>query len=270
MRCLTRSLLVLGLLLGGVTPHAVAAGAAVTLAGHRAIYEIGIGRADHGGSVVAIRGRLAVEVLDACDGHTTTQRFWTELLNAEGETVVSDFTLSSWEAKDGSTFRFEMRNILNGEPSDEFAGSASVKDGEGGTARMLKPAEATLDLPKGTVFPNQHVVQVIRQAIAGARFASIRIFDGSGEDGSFETGVTIGREMKAEAGDDPVLAPLKDLRSWPVRMAFFPLKTKAEEPQYEIGFRLFENGVSGDIVLDYGEYSMKGTLRQLEMLPGGC
>lgn len=270
MRFFRLPVLVVGLLLAGMSLPAAAGDADPVLAGHRAIYDITLSRSDPAGAVVAIRGRLAVEVLDSCDGHTTNQRFWTEMMNADGENVVSDFTLSSWEAKDGSSFRFEMKNLLNGEVSEEYAGSASVKDGEGGSARMTKPEDDTLDLPKGTTFPNQHLVQIIKKAIEGSSFASIRVFDGSGEEGTFETGAKIGRAATPETGADPLLAPLKGLRSWPVRIAFFPLKTKAEEPQYEIGFRLFENGVSGDIVLDYGEYAMKGVLRQLEMLPGGC
>ncbi len=270
MRILFRTFLAAILMVSGGAPPALADGPLPELAGHRAIYDISLSRPDPAGAVVAIRGRLAVEVQDSCDGHTTNQRFWTEMMNADGENVVSDFTLSSWEAKDGSRFRFEMRNLLNGEVSEEYAGSAVMRGLEGGAVEMRKPEEETIALPKGITFPNQHLARIIRKALDGAPFASIRVFDGSGEEGLFETGAKIGRPVPPETGGNPLFAPLSGLRSWPVRIAFFPLKTKAEEPQYEIGFRLFENGVSGDITLDYGEYAMKGVLRQLEMLPGGC
>lgn len=246
-----------------------AAGAEVVLAPHRAVYDLTQTRGDASGAV-AVRGRLAIEVQDTCDGHTTNQRFWTEMQNAEGNTSVSDFTLSSWESKDGRRFRFQMRNEVDGETTEEYTGTARINGDGTGSIEMSKPNTATLDMPQGAVFPNQHLVELIRHALAGDRFVSVRVFDGSGEDGLFETGGTIGKAFPPEDGKNPILAPLKGLRSWPFRVAFFPMLTKAEEPQYEIGFRMYENGVSADLVLDYLSYALKGELVRLEMLPGGC
>lgn len=241
----------------------------IVLAPHRAVYDLSQSRGD-AGSAVAVRGRLAIEVQDTCDGHTTNQRFWTEMQNAEGATSISDFSLSSWESKDGKRFRFQMRNEVDGETTEEYTGTAELKADGTGSVEMSKPETATLELPEGTVFPNRHLIELIRHAIAGDRFVSIRVFDGSGEEGLFETGGSIGKALPPEDGNGPILAPLKGLRSWPFRVAFFPLLTKAEEPQYEIGFRMYENGVSADLVLDYSSYALKGDLVRLEMLPGGC
>jgi hypothetical protein len=252
-----------------LAPVAQAADPAIVLAPHRAMYDLSQTRGEANGALT-VRGRLAIEVQDTCDGHTTNQRFWTEMQNAEGSTSISDFTLSSWESKDGKRFRFQMRNEIDGETTEEFTGTAEMKDDGTGTIQMVKPEATSLDIPSGTVFPNQHLIVLIRAALAGKNFLAIRIFDGSGEEGLFETGNTIGRPFPPEDGGNQVLKPLKGLRSWPFRVAFFPLLTKAEEPQYEIGFRMYENGVSADLVLDYQSYSLKGELVQLEMLPGGC
>lgn len=241
----------------------------IVLAPHRAVYDLSQSRGDANAGT-SVRGRLAIEVQDTCEGHTTNQRFWTEMQNAEGSTSISDFTLSSWESKDGRRFRFQMRNEVDGETTEEYTGTAEIHPDGTGSIAMSKPETATLDLPTATVFPNQHLIELIRHAIAGDRFVSIRVFDGSGEDGLFETGATIGKPFPPEDGKSPILAPLKGLRSWPFRVAFFPLLTKAEEPQYEIGFRMYENGISGDLVLDYSSYALKGELVRLEMLPGGC
>ena len=248
---------------------AQAADAEILLAPHRAIYDLTQIRGD-ANNAVSVRGRLAIEVQDTCEGHTTNQRFWTEMQNAEGNTSISDFTLSSWESKDGKTFRFQMRNEVDGETTEEYTGTAELKADGTGSIAMTKPETAALDMPEGAVFPNHHLIELIRHALAGDRFVSIRVFDGSGEEGLFETGGTIGNPFPPEDGSNPVLAPLKGLRSWPFRIAFFPLLTKAEEPQYEIGFRMYENGVSGDLVLDYLSYALKGQLVRREMLPHGC
>ena len=98
------------------------------------------------------------------------------------------------------------------------------------------------------------------------------VYIGSGDDGLFETGGHIGKSYAKVADTEAgVLKPLHGMQSWPVRVAYFPLLTKAETPEYEIAFRLFANGISGDLLLDYGDYAMKGILSRLDLLPGpGC
>jgi hypothetical protein len=51
-----------------------------------------------------------------------------------------------------------------------------------------------------------------------------------------------------------------------VRLAFFPVDANAEKPDYELGMRLLDNGVSQDMVIDYGEYSIRAKLDDLEPL----
>ena len=51
-----------------------------------------------------------------------------------------------------------------------------------------------------------------------------------------------------------------------MRLAFFPADTKADEPDYELGMRLFDNGVSGDMSLDYSDYVIKAKLDEIEPL----
>jgi hypothetical protein len=37
-------------------------------------------------------------------------------------------------------------------------------------------------------------------------------------------------------------------------------------PSYQIDYRLYQNGVGGDLVIDYGEYTVEGKLSSLEYL----
>ncbi|MEE8560076.1 MAG: DUF1849 family protein, partial [Alphaproteobacteria bacterium] len=54
--------------------------------------------------------------------------------------------------------------------------------------------------------------------------------------------------------------------SWRMRLAFFPVQSAAPEPDYELGVRLFDNGVAGDLVLDYGDFTLLATLERIEAL----
>ena len=55
--------------------------------------------------------------------------------------------------------------------------------------------------------------------------------------------------------------------SWRMRLAFFPADSGNDKPDYELGMRLLDNGVSRDMVLDYGEFAIKARLNEIEALP---
>ena len=57
-----------------------------------------------------------------------------------------------------------------------------------------------------------------------------------------------------------------DRPGWRVRLAFFPVDASAEKPDYELGMRLLDNGVSEDMLIDYGEYSIHAKLDDIEAL----
>lgn len=266
-----RTLLLAVAVLVGSVPAIAAEG--FKLASHRAVYELSLARPDPTGSVVALRGRLVMEFNDVCDGYALNQRIHTETTDGDDNDVASDFTTSSWESRDGMRFRFSLRNDVSGETTEEYVGTAELdKSGKGGSVSFTKPADKKMPLPAHTVFPNIHLVTLLRGAMAGETMLPVRVFDGSGNDGLFETGGHIGKPYaKVAENEAGVLKPLRGMQSWPVRVAYFPLLTKAETPEYEIAFRLFANGISGDLLLDYGDYAMKGILSRLDLLPGpGC
>ena len=61
------------------------------------------------------------------------------------------------------------------------------------------------------------------------------------------------------------------MRRWPVTLSYFEPGIGERTPLYVMSFDLFENGVSGPLTFDFGDFSMKGTLTKLEMLPeSGC
>ena len=75
-----------------------------------------------------------------------------------------------------------------------------------------------------------------------------------------------------QPGSDPKLEQvakdkgLGELASWPVSIGYFEAKGGDLTPSYQIDFRLYENGVSRDLLIDYGDFSIHGTLTSLEYL----
>lgn len=237
---------------------------------HRAVYDLTLKRSASA-NVIEAGGRLVMEWSADCEGHVLNQRIVTRLVSSEGDEMINDYHVTSWESADGRRFRFNARNQVNGELVDEVAGFAELDElGGAGSATFSKPEAAVLPLPRGVLFPTEHTFALIRAARAGQKMAEIPLFDGSGKDGLFTTFAVLG---------DPVVNPpeveryavLQGLKAWPVQLAYFRLPPDGQKsegvPEFETGMRLFENGVTGDIMLNYGGFTLGGVLSRLEPLP---
>ena len=50
-------------------------------------------------------------------------------------------------------------------------------------------------------------------------------------------------------------------------VSYYDVDSKDDQPPtYSASFNMLENGVSTDLVLDYGSYALKGKLQKIEML----
>lgn len=255
--------------------------------GHRAVYDLKLIKAKEGADITAVDGRMALELADACDGHTLHQRIVLRIYDTRGGVVTSDFRMTSWEAADGRSFRFNTREEVNGREIHAYDGIANLKassgnsGNSGGTVTMTKGQDGSQDLIKGTLFPTAHTKQLIAHAKVGDKLLIVDIFDGSKGLGSrFGTSAFIGGPLapdsyKAEHEGAEILSAVA---SWPVQVAYFPYikssdggDVRAELPEFEIGYRIFDNGIISDLKVDYGDFEVSGTLNKLETLPDpGC
>jgi hypothetical protein len=249
----------------------LAAGA--PLASHRALYDITLARAEPRSAIVQASGRLVIEWLDTCDGFTTNQRMYTQLGRAEGGLVLSDLVVSSWESRDGNTFRFALTNRTNGKIDESSRGTAKAgKEGAQGAVEFEQPRAETLDLPPGTLFPTAHLRALIEAARESRHHVSKVVFDGSADSGLNEVSAFIGKRGEAAAGAG--VQGARELASgayWPVRMAFFDHPGTDDYPSYEFAYHMYENGVADALEFDYGSFVIKGALAQIDALPdAGC
>ncbi|WP_374632936.1 EipB family protein [Ferrovibrio sp.] len=247
------------------------------LASHRAVYALSIARHDVRNYRQGVSGALSLEFLNSCEGYVLNQRFLLEV-NTEDGGQVTDMTLGSFESRDGKRFQFRMREQVDGDDEEELVGEGRVA-ANGGKITFSQPDDNELLLPPGAMFPTEHTIRLIEAARAGVNTLQADVFDGSSVDGYAAIGGFIGRTRTAPAEGQPGVdgradgpaKPLAGLRYWQVRLGYFNSAKKSDVPDYEIAFRLFENGVSDDIVFDYGDYAIRATLQHLEMLPkDGC
>lgn len=268
-----RVLRTLGFTLGILCGSLSLAQAASPLASHRAVYSLTLAHAESKSPVSSARGQLVIEWLDTCEGYTTNQRLYTEFGDNEGGSMVSDLWVSSWESTDGNQFRFNLTSQVNGAVDERARGSATRESPTGaGEVKFDAPRAERLALPKGTIFPTEHTQLLIAAAHRGSRTLERTLFDGSASSGLSTVSAFIGPQISAPARPAPASARIDKALlagpTWPVRLAFYREQSAEGLPDYEFAFHLHENGVASDLVLDYGDFAVKGTLDTLEGLAG--
>jgi hypothetical protein len=257
-----RALLLLAIGLTVMLPRPLAA----EIAPHRALYTMSLGSTMADSGVVGATGAMDYEWGETCDGWTIEQRYRLKMRYAESRDVDVVSTFVTWESKDGLRYRFNQRETRNGELDQEIRGEAKLDGpGKGGIATFIKPQPQTMKLAPGVLFPSAHTILLIDRAKTGAVFVTRHVFDGSSEENAVQVSAVIAAKLAA----DPISErsnPLLERPGWYVRLAFFPVDAKAEEPDYELGMDLLDNGVSRDMVIDYGDYSIRAKLDDIEPL----
>ncbi len=254
-------------LVAPVVAPALAAEPPVPLVAHRATYDLTPAQI-RGAGISGVTGTMTYEVIDACDGWASRQRLQMTVTNRDGQDIqmVSDYT--TWEAKNGLSMRFRMRQTTEGAVTSEVAGSASLeKTGGPGEVHYTLPERAVRPLPAGTLFPMKHTAAILQAAKAGKKFLGVPLFDGTGDKGGQDTSVVVLSWGKSPAGKWPALAALPSGR---VHVAFFDRDAASLQPDYEVSMRYWENGVADDLGMDFGDFLLKGSLSQLAFLPSRC
>jgi EipB-like len=246
---------------------------AATLAPHRAIYDLEVSRLDRNSGYSSIEGKLAYELTGStCEGFAVNYRLANRYAQPEKPAQLFDTQLTTWESGDGLEMNLSQKNFLNSDLTSEerLNVKRQKKDGEG-KGVMTKPKELEFTMPAEALFPSTHQMKLLDEAKQGlTRDASV-VFDGSDNDKTYKAISFIGklRAPGTFAGDkDNAQADvLRKMPSWPMTISYYSTEDKtADTPVYTASFNIYENGVSTDLLLDYGSYAMKGKLAKLDML----
>jgi hypothetical protein len=247
--------------------------APVILANHRAVYDLSLSNSTGTRPVEAARGRIVIDFRgDACRGYTMQTRQVTELTSGETGTRLSDLRSTTFEGGDGREFRFKTTTSTDDQRAAPVDGSATADDK--GLTVKLKGTPKPITVAGPVLFPSAHMKRLVETARAGQSTLSVKVYDGS-DDGKkvYDTFAVIGQgttspsATAASAGQDKPLqsGPIAAVRHWPVTLTYYTDGEGERTPIYTLSFDLYENGVSGRIKLDYGEFALSGTMTTLDL-----
>jgi hypothetical protein len=250
-------------------------GAPIQLAPHRAVYEFSIGKVRSDKAVSGLTGRMVYEFSGSpCDGYTQSMRFVTRTTAADGTVTVSDQRSTSWEDDTGMSYRFQSSQYRDQKLVEQSAGTATR--GEGGEDTRIElshPDRKSTAIGGEAMFPVQHSLKLLEAARRGQTIFNTDFFDGSeGGEKTYVVSAQIGKQMAQ--GYNKTLPrvgqseKIDNVQAWPVTLSYFEQGSESKDalPSYEMSFIFFLNGVSRRIVIDNGDYTMKGELSDLKLI----
>jgi hypothetical protein len=236
---------------------------AFEIAPHRAAYKLELASTRTGSPVVSVSGGMTFEWADACDGWATEQRYLLKMVNADEPERILKTSFVTWESKDGARYRFNVKRSRTGAPDEIVQGEADLNSNGAGVAKFVQPEKADIKLLSGTKFPTDHILTLMKSAEAGGRSEQHLLFDGGALEGSQSVTALLlpSRNSKPITNLPPSLA---NPTIWPMFLAYFDVADKAGEPDFEMSMDMQPNGVVPVIMLDYGDFKLKGVLEMIE------
>ena len=200
-----------------------------------------------------------------CEGYTTNFRFVTRIDTGE-QIRVTDQQSTTFEDLAAGKFRFETKSFTDDQLDKDVSGAAADENGKvddradgAGDKRALELADSR--------FPTEHMLEVIANARKGKALFEARIFDGS-EDGDKTLPDHHGGRPGRASRPSP-RQPTSPPVSWqarPTGRCRSPISTRRPRAtccrSTRMSFKLYENGISRDLTLDYGDFILTGKLDQ--------
>lgn len=251
---------------------------AIQFAPHRAVYDVSLEHATPSSGIADLTGRMVYELTgNACEGYAQRFRYVTVSTDHEGGRQTGDLRSKTWEDGAGRRLRFSTSQYQNHELSNTTEGSARRIEPSGRVGvELTKPAKRGLEFPKTIHFPMQHSAALLTAAQAGQSIFTADLYDGS-EKGEKISQTTAVIGPRAPPGTVKPAASvhgghtLDTVPSWPVSIGFFePSAARVDAvPTAEQSFRYYANGVSTNLVSNFGDYTLRFDLKELTFLPSG-
>ena len=246
--------------------------AGVILSPHRAVYDLKFKESRKRSGIKDLSGRMVIELSGSnCEGWSVNFRMVNEFILSRGKQRLVDSRSTSWEAGDGSRMSFYEREYIDNRPQQTTRLKVSLKDH---IVRQSLPKKLEFVIPADAIFPVAHQKRLIEKARNGDMRDKSVVYDGADHDNIYQAitfigkkraGVTKPRDIKGNGAQ----TLLDEVVAWPVSVSYYSLKDKKQQdtPSQQIGFLMYENGIAGDLTIDYGDFSMTGKLSHLDSLP---
>lgn len=243
---------------------------------HRAVYALSMSQERADGIFSGASGGFEYEWADVCDGWAIRHEAEILFSMAEGAGVQMGWKVSTWEDKEGKSFRYNVRRFQGGQQTESVRGDATSELGVGGVANFSQPARTQIDLPDDVYFPTAHSLEMMGRLKAPGDSFFASLFDGSSEEEGLTDISAIAQRAVMELPEDmPADLPHRELfegkTGLSVAIAYYLPSEPGAEPISEQQVVYYDNGIVTEVIFDFGDVVLEGVLVDLELLEDpGC
>lgn len=227
---------------------------------HRAVYAVKLKSAKEESNIEDTNGKMVIELKQDCNGWTLKQDSASVIDVKSMPTEIMRSLYVAWESNDGKHLKFHTERIYNESIKDTVGGSAGFNK-QGGFIIYTTPQTTRVNMKPGTLPPIAHMKKLLESAQSGESTVSQQVFDGSFFGNPVQINTFIGKKKgtcSASLANEPV---------WPMNLAIYAMPSVLATPNFEITQAIASNGVMCSYTIDFGDYSVQGTLEKLEYLP---
>ncbi len=235
---------------------------------HRATYDLDLWDSGFDSTIQAVRGKSLYAVHRHCGGWERVEKFIIDYSFATGQNWRFSTQAEAWESHEGNRLSFVSREHSPENGTQNFEGYVNLFADDAGEAVFIGDDDGRVVLPKNTHLPMQYLASLLEQARGNKRLYQSHLFIGGALDDSwYFVSALIGKRQTAPPEMD--LGTLAMPHYWPFRLAYFtpdaPNLIDAE-PQYEIELNIQDNGIIRSYIVDYGDFSVRGRMKDFVLL----
>ena len=244
------------------------------LAPHHATYVLSLAPDNQNSQITGADGLMVYDLKKTCDGWAADLQLKFVMSLEGGDNRSFETSQVTWEATDGSAYRYSIKNRFGGGAANQLRGEARIDVAAGGkaTATADLPAPSQAKLPDGTLFPIIHTRELLKHARAGDAVFTAEFFDGTASTQAMEASALIGPGEVDWPGLPKKIPELAGHTSYPIGLAFYLGDQTDAVPDTEQSERLYDNGVIGAFSFSLGTIKIRAALDsvQLKTPEGGC
>lgn len=234
--------------------------AATSLVSHKANYTLTLGERNKNAVVQNLRGKISFELRNECDGWSLTEDYLFQFLYESGQEITIFSQSNSWEDSKGQLYSFDVREQNSYEPESIYTGFANLfTENESGQASYAGAFDDNLKLSNDILFPVSYTRAIIDAAEKGRKFMSNKLFVNSTPEDALKTAsAAIGNKKPFDSNIQ--IDGITTSHYWPIDIAYFKTNATQATPEYQIQMDLHNNGVVTDFIIDYGDFTIKATI----------
>lgn len=239
-------------------------------------YKISLDKESHfDQSITEANGTLEMTVEEKDDVWITQQKSVLYIYYRGKETADKyDLTIASYESKNGQSYEFYVRSMVNDESADEviFKGDAKLLNNQQGYAQLKRKEESNeeqkvITLPKDVVFPLKHLHILVEEAMKGnMAVGHKKVFDGSSDvqevvevdayitpKNNYKMNINTAEDTTNTDQESIELAEqLKNAKAWQIKVNVFSIGSRDDsDPDYTYTHTVNSLGVPVSMKIKY-------------------